>query len=92
MAGLGLKVKVVGQVVINCVLYYVHSTERSILGLGLPRAALDNLDTWNTVQDICMFVSDQGASKTLAQRSRAFNLFFHFDQTFSLAGRLKVLY
>ncbi len=44
-------------------------------GLGLPCAKENHHDTWNTVQDLCVFVSNQEtfAIKSCAQLSRAFN-------------------
>ncbi len=51
------------------------SVRLRIYGLGLPSAKKNHHDTWNTVQDLCAFVSNQETftTKRCAQRLRAFN-------------------
>ncbi len=41
------------------ILHYAHAAEWSIYGLGLPSAKENHHDTWNTVQDLYVFVSNQ---------------------------------
>ncbi len=69
--------------------HYVHAAERSIYGLVLPSPKENYHDTWNAVQDLCVFVNNQGtfAIESCVQRSRAFNLhykcnhdIFHFSE------------
>ncbi len=43
-----------------CILHYVLAAEWSIYGLGVPSAKEKHHDTWNTAQDLCGFVSNQG--------------------------------
>ncbi len=80
LARLGLSVKVVGQSSRsndeNCDLRYACGAEGSIYGLGLPSAKENHHDTWNTAQELCLFVSNQETFtiKSCAQRSGAFNL------------------
>ena len=59
------------------ILHYAHPAEWSIYGLGLLSAKENHQDTWNTVQDFCVFVSNREtfAIKSCAQQSGAFNLF-----------------
>ncbi len=58
-----------------CILHYAHAADWSIYGLGLPSAKENHHDTWHTVQDLCVFVNNQGtfAIKSCVQRLRAFN-------------------
>ncbi len=53
----------------------------SIYGLGLPSAKENDHDTWNIVQDLCVFVSNQEtfAIKSCMQRLRAFNVIIEVD-------------
>ena len=55
----------------------MHAAEWLIYGLGLPSAKENHHDTWNTVQDLCLFVSNQEmfAIKRCAQQSGAFKFF-----------------
>ena len=39
------------------ILHYAHAAEWSIYGIGLPSAKENRHDTWNTVQDLCVFVN-----------------------------------
>ena len=38
---------------------YACGVEWSIYGLGVPSAKENLHDTWNTAQDLCLFVSNQ---------------------------------
>ncbi len=55
--------------------HYARVAEWLIYGLGLPSASENHHDTWDTVQDPCVFVSNQEtfAIKSCVQRLRAFN-------------------
>ncbi len=66
----------------------MRAAEWSIYELGLLSAKENHDDTWNTVQDLCLFVSNHGNQETFpikscVQRSRAFNymenLYLHKD-------------
>ncbi len=56
--------------------YEFCGAEWSIYGLSLPSAKENHHDTWNTAQDLCLFVSNQETFviKSCAHRSGAFNL------------------
>ena len=53
----------------RCILHYACAAKWSIYGLGLPSAKENHRDTWNTVQDLCVFISNQDSLRSRTAHS-----------------------